>query len=200
MKWFIIKIISIFFLGLAFLKPANNAYANAPDIYGTVVTQTYAAISGATVVWTDNRGAQRTTTTDDGGRFSFASWQNSGNGDGFGCGENPHTWRVSTLSSCSSITQSFSTTGASLEIGSIVCGPPPPPPPPTPTIYCVHDTCFRGNDVVSGPTPVSGNSPGNLGSNPRIPPSPTIVRFEILPNEYFMEIQLGNIRPTPTPR
>ncbi len=200
MKSYIIKTIFILFLCLAFLKTTNNAYANAPDIYGTVVTQTYAAISGATVVWADNRGAQRTTTTDDGGRFSFASWQNSGNGSGFGCGESPHIWSVSTLSSCSSITQSFSNTGASLEIGSIVCGPPPPPPPPTPTSYCVHDTCFRGNEVISGPTPVSGNSLNNLGSNPRIPPTPTTVRFEILPEDYFIQLQLGILKPTPTPR
>lgn len=200
MKWFIIKTNFILLFGLGLFLIPNNAYANAPDIYGSVVTQTGAPIAGATVDWRDNRGEYRSTTTDNGGRFGFASWQNSGNGSGFGCGENPHTWSVSSLSSCSSITQSFSNTGASLEIGSIACGPPPPPPPPTPTIYCVHDTCFRGNDVVSGPTPVSGSALNNLGSNPRIPPTPTIVRFEILPEDYFMQLQLGNIKPTPTPR
>lgn len=70
----------------------------------------------------------------------------------------------------------------------------------TPTIYCVHETCFRGNQIVStGTTPTPTSSSNNLLNNPTIFPTPTKITFRHLLDELFMSIQLGNIRPTPTP-
>ncbi len=145
--------LSIFLFFLSLYLFVEKIYANAPDIAGGVITQTGAGIPGVTVVWVDNRGASRSTTTDGNGRFFFVSWQNSGNGSGFGCMESPHTWYVSNVSSCSPISASFSNTGGYLDIGVIPCGPPPPPPTPIPTSTPVPTPtppipCSRGTTCV----------------------------------------------------
>jgi len=200
----------------------KEVYANAPDIVGGVYSSTGAPIPGATVVWRDNRGAIRTAGTDGNGRFYFVSWQNSGNGSGFGCLESPHTWSVSGLS-CSSITTSFGNIGAQLDIGNITCGPPPPPPPtstpvpsPTPTITptpmpvcggpcnfintnCPLDCAIctpnkEGKNVCSKTHTETNGTPTSQGPNANF--LSTLYSYKDFPSPTisFMQLKLGNFR------
>lgn len=140
------------FLIIIFITVIGNpkhVLANAPNLYGTVVSRaTGAGIPGAVVHWTDTNGQTRTGSTDGNGGYMFPSWQDMSDGDrsnavangqastdnfhDFGCMESPHTFTAFANggADCTPVTTSFGNGGASTTVPPIPCGPPPPTPVP----------------------------------------------------------------------
>lgn len=73
-------------------------------------------------------------------------------------------------------------------------------PTPTPLTYCIHESCYQGNKLISGPTPNPNYKPNSFQPNSLSLPTPTIVKFDYLPYDFFMGVQLGTLKATPIPR
>lgn len=113
----VLAVFSLFFT-------TEKAVANAPNLRGHVGTVTGLPLEGANVLWTDKNGQQRSVLTSADGSFFFPSWQNSGNGNGFGCNENPHTFTATKPGYvCDPLGSSFGNGDYEIDIGVILCKP-----------------------------------------------------------------------------
>lgn len=76
MKFKIFKIFIFAFLLILISK--NDAYANAPEVVGRVVTSTGAPVSGVWVKWKANPGYYRFARTDNNGNYIYRGWDDLG--------------------------------------------------------------------------------------------------------------------------